>query len=360
MKTPEEIEEDYHSKGKREARKERKRLSAADRSKYKKTDQEKGAGEVEEVLDLPLGRVLSITAQGMHVEYQGSQYVCTLKGSLLKERGRAKNLVTVGDWVYFQIAPDNEGVIVSVKPRYSFLSRADSLARRHEKLIAANIDYVIITVSVVAPRLKPALVDRYLIAATLGNMTPIIVVNKIDLLSTDPYEEIRFEELRRVYTSLGFTVLPISAETGYGLEALTNLMKDKASVFSGQSGVGKSSLINGITGTMLATKQVTEKTGKGSHTTTTAQLLPLPAGGWCIDTPGIRSFGLWELEPSDIQSHFSEVAEVGKECRFPNCSHTHEPDCAVLKAVEAEEISSLRFESYCSLLESGEEDHKRR
>jgi len=137
-------------------------------------------------------------------------------------------------------------------------------------------------------------------------------------------------------------------------------MKDKASVFSGQSGVGKSSLINAITGSDLRIGEVVERTQKGSHTTTTAQLLPLAFGGWCIDTPGIKSFGVWELKTEEIEKYFTEIHTIGRQCHFPNCTHIHEADCAVLAAVEEEKISVIRYQSYLALIESVSEQHLRR
>jgi ribosome biogenesis GTPase len=261
-----------------------------------------------------------------------------------------------------------EGLIAHVEPRKSILSRADNLSRRKEQLIAANIDQVLITVSVVEPQIKPSLIDRYIIAAHKGNMDPIVIVNKIDLLETEKSENqvlveterILFEELCTAYASVQIPVIAVSTLTGDGLDDLRAIMKDKASVFSGQSGVGKSSLINAITGLNLETRDIVEKTRKGAHTTTTAKLLPLEFGGWCIDTPGIKSFGVWDLKKDEIEAYFSEIHAHGRGCRYPDCSHLHESGCAVRLALEKEQISPMRYESYVALIDSVSQEHLRR
>lgn len=348
--------EDEFYESKKERRAARKIASRRDRSKFKKTDREKKEHhrktERERKLakkNLLKGRVLAITPDGISVEHEGEIYLCVLRGALKKEITHVKNLVTIGDFVLFEVEKDQDGSIVHIEERHSFLSRKEHLRRKQKQLIAANIDQVLITVSIAEPSLKPSLVDRYIIATFKGNMEPVIVVNKVDLLEKKdaPF----FEMFIKIYTALNIPVIPLSAETGEGIEKLKKQMKGKASVFSGQSGVGKSSLINAITGLSLPVGEVIKKTQKGVHTTSTAQLIPLEFGGWCIDTPGIRSFGVWDLQREDLVVYFPEIFEIGKECKYPNCSHSHEPECAVIGAVEKGEISRLRFNSYLKLLE---------
>jgi ribosome biogenesis GTPase len=364
------IEEEYFGDDRKLGKIERKRASAKDRSKYKKTDREKHAKPAEyqgSKENLLRGRVLSITPQGILVEHENKQYVCSLRGALKKDKSQFKNLVTVGDFVLFEVTPDQEGLIAHVEPRKSILSRADNLSRRKEQLIAANIDQVIITTSVVSPPIKPFLVDRYIIAAQKGGMQPVIVINKMDLLNDENADPIAKEVDREIleiflpgYQQAGVPVISVSVETGEGLDELRNMMKDKASVFSGQSGVGKSSLINAIAGESLRTGKIVSRTQKGAHTTTTAQLIPLEFGGWCIDTPGIKSFGVWDLKREEIEQYFPEIHDCGLGCKFPDCRHLNEAECAVMEAVEKGEISALRFESYQILIESLSQEHLRR
>jgi ribosome biogenesis GTPase / thiamine phosphate phosphatase len=365
------IEEHYLGDERKSSKLERKIASAKDRSKYKKTDKPKRANqELERQKKLSKetflrGRVLSIMSEGISVEYENEIYLCSLRGLLKKEKSLYKNLVTVGDFVRFEKISPKEGSIADIEPRYSILSRADNLSRRKEQIIAANIDLVLITVSVVSPPLKPSLVDRYIIAAQKGKMEPVIVVNKIDLLENaiDPLilqEKALYEEFLRSYVLAGIRVLSVSVSTGTGLDELTATMKNKASVFSGQSGVGKSSLINAIAHLDLEVGEIVERTQKGSHTTTKAKLLPLDFGGWCIDTPGIKSFGVWNLDKDEIESYFSEIEKEGHDCPFLNCTHQQEEGCAVKKAVEEGKISPLRYESYLSLIENASQKHLRR
>ena len=351
-----EYEEDDHQT-KKERKTARKITSKKDRSQYKKTDLEKRErhliDETQKRLakkELVRGRVLAISAEGISVEHEGEICLCSLRGQLKQQWTRYKNLVTVGDFVLFEKEATLKGSIAHVEERGSVLSRQEHLRRRQQQLIAANIDQVLITVSVVSPPLKPPLVDRYIIATYKGKMEPVIVINKIDLLSDQNEEALLFEQFLVNYRTLNIPVVPISASTGEGIEVLKKHMQGKASVFSGQSGVGKSSLINAVTGLDLAVGDMVEKTRKGSHTTSSAHLIPLSFGGWCIDTPGIRSFGVWNLQREDLNAYFPEIAQMGNLCKYPNCTHSHEPGCALEEAVEAGSISPLRLESYIKLL----------
>ncbi len=353
------FEEEYHAKDRKSSRKERKRAVLEDRSKYKKTDQDqRKKREIEPLQEgLLRGRVLSILPEEILVDVSHKLYRCQLKGSLKKEKNQLKNLIAIGDFVRFS---EDTGIISSIEERYSVLSRADNLLRRKEQLIAVNIDQVIITASVVSPPLKPFLIDRYIIAAQKGNMQPIIVVNKVDLLSVSEEEKELFLETKKTYEELKIPFLGVSIKTREGIDRLKDLMEGKASVFSGQSGVGKSSLINAILGTQLAVGSIVEKTFKGSHTTTRAHLIPLEKEGFCIDTPGIKSFGLWDLSKEEIQNYFPEIESYAHQCKYPSCSHQKEPGCAVQIAAKEGAISSLRYASYCALIEAMQQEHRHR
>ncbi|MCB1081836.1 MAG: ribosome small subunit-dependent GTPase A [Chlamydiia bacterium] len=358
-------EEEFHPRGKRESRKERREARAKDRSKYKKSDQDQKKEALKEE-EPPLGgnylrgRILSISPELIIVSSGPNTFQCTLKGVLKKEKTKQKNLITVGDWVHFEKVSADSGVIARVEKRTSFLTRAENLSRRKEQLIAANVDQVFIVMSVVSPKFKPLLVDRYILSATQGNMKPIILINKIDLLDDPPEhfskeeieaEKLILEEFLEAYLPLDNPLLTLSVSTGKNIDALKALMKQQTSVFAGQSGVGKSSLINATIGSLLPIGPVKQKTNKGTHTTTAAKLIPLEEESFCVDTPGIKSFGLSETNPSSILSIFPDIAILAPNCKFNSCTHLHEPDCAVKKALEEETLHPLRYASYTTLLQ---------
>jgi ribosome biogenesis GTPase len=341
------IEEDFF-RDRKEFKKKRRLKQKLDRSQFKKSDQK--TTEKKAILPgLSRGRVLSIQGEAILVSSDEGEFFCSLRGLLKKKRSDIKNLLAVGDFVHFS----KENLTIEyVEERTSFLSRHD-MVRKKLQIIAVNIDQVLITTSIVEPTLKPSLVDRYIIAARKGNMKALIIVNKIDLLPQATEEERWiYEEFVRAFSYLGLPIFPVSTKTEEGIEELVAAMKEKTSVLAGQSGVGKTSLINFIEKKNLKTLSLTKKTRKGSHATTKAELIPLTNGGFCIDTPGIRSFGLWKLEKEDLIEHFFEMLPFSKKCRYPDCSHRSEPGCMVKKAVEEKKISSLRFDSYLSLMES--------
>ena len=355
------IEEDFFSHDRKESRKERKMSQLKDRSKYKKSDQDQRKNQEEKGepslgAHSERGRVLNVTLDGINVSSNNKTFFCSLKGVLKKEKSKNKNLIAVGDFVHFD---PSSATIIHIEKRTSFLSRTDNLSRRKQQLMAVNIDQVFIVMSLVFPKFKPLLIDRYLIAAKKGNMDPIIIINKIDFLGDPPphivasevEEEKRlFEEFLAAYSPLGIPILQLSAKDQLNLDLLKEAMQGKTSVFAGQSGVGKSSLINIALGIDLAVGNVIEKTRKGSHTTSTAELLPIEGEGFCIDTPGIKSFGMWDLPLQEIPHFFHDFSPFREQCKFPNCTHLHEPDCGVKRALETGEIHRLRYASYVTLM----------
>lgn len=336
------FEEEFHARDKKKWRKERRHAQETDRSQFKKTDLEKKETKTLDT-NLQRGKVVAISGEGAWVDVEEGRILCSIKGLLKKENLQAKNILAVGDFV--RLTPDHS--IAQVEERYSFLARTDITGKK-EQLIAVNVDQAIIAISVVNPPLKPALVDRYLIAAEKGRIHPLIVINKVDLLDGGE-EEKRYREFLAVYEKLGFPILSVSTLNATGLEALRALLKDKTSVFSGQSGVGKSSLINACYGLTLKTGELAQKTSKGTHTTTTAELISLPGGGYCVDTPGIRSFGIWQLKKEEVMDHFPDLSS--QNCKYPDCIHINEPDCSILTGLENGSISALRYESYRTLLD---------
>ncbi|MBM3191590.1 MAG: ribosome small subunit-dependent GTPase A [Chlamydiae bacterium] len=364
------LEEDFFFHDRKSHRKERKQMSAKDRSKYKKTDQkqlEKQKSAPEEVSHLKKGRVTSILAEGAYVSCEENIYLCSLKGLLKKEKTEKKNLLAVGDLVLFEPTSHDRGIISHIEPRYSILSRADNLHKNKEQLLAVNIDLLFIVASVIMPKLKPSLIDRYIIAAHQGGIRPVIIVNKIDLLSHPPEdldpatveeETALYKEFFSIYTKLDIPLLEVSAKNDEGLESIHALMQGNTCVFSGQSGVGKTTLLNHLLGLQLKTADVVTKTYKGAHTTTTAQLIPLAYSGFCIDTPGIKSFGLWKGDPKDLQYYFSEFTPLAPLCKYPGCRHLEEPNCAVKEAVQEGKVSAMRYDSYRDLMTLSEDDYR--
>lgn len=245
--------------------------------------------------------------------------------------------------------PPLEAVIEHVLPRKGVLTRA---SRRREHVLVANVDQLVIVMSLVQPDLKPHLIDRYIATARKGDLSPILCLNKADL--ADPVE---LQPLVGAYSQLGIPTLLTSATTGRGIVRLRQLLTGRATVFSGQSGVGKSSLLNAIQPELaLRVKSVSEETQKGQHTTTAAELIRLDSGGWVVDTPGVRQLQLWDTRPEEVEGLFDEFRPLVPLCGFPDCTHTHEQRCAVKDAVARKLVSDRRYFSYLGLFNGMDEE----
>lgn len=293
------------------------------------------------------GTVLAM--RGLIAEVDDGQRVwpCTIRRVLRTRKIDERQMVTVGDHVTFTVIADkegveSEGVIESVGPRHGRLQRK---YRDSVQTLVANVDQVLIVASVAEPFLKPHLIDRYLVSAHAGEIDPIICFNKIDLLDPEGYRE-----EADLYERLGYPVLLTSVKTGQRIETLRAALTDKKSALVGQSGVGKSSLLNAIQpGLRLRVQEVSRDSEKGRHTTTTARLLRLDAGGYVVDTPGIRSYELASVPLNELEMHFVEFVDRLAGCKFPDCTHTHETNCAIRQAVQAGNIHTQRYESYVSM-----------
>ena len=249
--------------------------------------------------------------------------------------------VVCGDVVYWQAEDAETGVITSIKERHSILQRPD--INNNLRIIAANIDQVFIVVAH-KPELNEGLIDRYLVAAENSGLKPIILLNKIDLFNEKEFSDLK--QRLQLYQDIGYPVIYTSAKQEDGLDSLTELLKDNNNIFVGQSGVGKSSLINTLLKSDARIGEISEATGKGKHTTTTAYLYPLEHDqGHIIDSPGVREFGLIKLSEQDIIAGFTEFKPYIGYCKFRNCAHKNEPGCALLKAVEDKKITSQRWQS---------------
>jgi ribosome biogenesis GTPase len=252
--------------------------------------------------------------------------------------------VVVGDRVRIERFPDATGVIEEVFPRRSKLSRAAPGRRGVEQVIIANADQLVLVFAVRNPAPHLRLLDRLLIAAEAGGLTPLVCLNKMDLWTPD------LPDIRSLYERIGYRVLPTSAYTGQGVEALGEVLKDRLSAIAGPSGAGKTSLLNALQpGLGLKVREISQATGKGRHTTTYLAAHKLDRGGMVIDTPGIREFSLWKLSPGELPDLFPEMRPYAKTCRFHNCTHMREPDCGIRQAVTEGVIAPERYDSFAIL-----------
>jgi ribosome biogenesis GTPase len=296
--------------------------------------------------DGPSGIVISVSNARTKVFFDEQELDCIVPPHIAMKRGSA---LAVGDRV---IVASEEGVwrVESVLPRRSVLARPDPVNRHLQRMIAANIDVVVHVVSVKSPPLRPRLVDRVLIAIQRGNAQAVICINKVDLLSAEE----RDQELAKldVYRALDVPVIPVSTRTGEGLDELRAQVEGRMAAMVGHSGVGKSSILNALDERLQLITNTLHRRGTGRHTTTRATLYDFGAGTYLIDTPGIREFGLWDLDRETLRDYFPEFTEPSESCRFTNCTHVHEPDCEVKRLVEEGELNEARYETYVRLYES--------
>ncbi len=309
---------------------------------------EKSKQSAKSKMNLKKGRILEIkTNYRCLVELENDKILCTLGGRLKQINFETRNILAVGDLV---------NVDVSAEPRIEeVLARKNALVRypetdfQAEIILAANIDQVLITNSVKEPELNLGLIDRYLCSAKIENIKPIILINKIDLLP----ELEQLKQKLHFYEELGYLILWTSAKTKSGISRLKDILRGKDSVFSGHSGTGKSSLINVLQPNLkLSIAKISASSHKGTHTTSSAKLLSWDFGGYLVDTPGIKTFGLKREDVELIPRIFPGFNELRKSCKFNNCTHSHETDCAIKRAVENQDLPAERYESYLRILDS--------
>jgi ribosome biogenesis GTPase len=284
-----------------------------------------------------------------------------VRGKFRLTRQNVTNPVAVGDRVTIRYNEgDDTGFITEIHERTNKLSRRAAGHRQgQEHVMVANVDRVWIVQSVELPPLNPAFVDRLLVAAAVHDLPAGIILNKMDLLTDATRPAVMDFHLR--YDDLGVPVLPTSATEEYGIERIESVLQDQVSVVTGPSGTGKSSLLNAIEpGLDVETGEVSESTHKGTHTTTHAELHPLSVGGYLVDTPGIREFGVREVHPKDLAHYMPDLAPYVNECQFPDCTHDHEPGCAVKEAVERGDVHPARYDSYLRILESLQAEEEKR
>jgi ribosome biogenesis GTPase len=298
--------------------------------------------------------------KGLVVKNTGSWYtVLTDDGQLVesKVKGnfrlkgiRSTNPVAVGDRVELVANAEGTAFITAIEDRRNYIIRRSQNLSKQSHIIAANVDQAFLVVTVDFPQTSTTFIDRFLASAEAYRVPVVLVFNKTDLLDADL---LHYQQMMMVlYENIGYHCVAISAETGEGIEALRPLLQQKITLLSGNSGVGKSTLINRLVpDANLRTAEISDAHNTGQHTTTFSEMISLPDGGWLIDTPGIKGFGTFDMEPEELTSYFPEIFRFSRDCRFSNCTHTHEPGCAVLQALEDHYIAQSRYQSYLSMME---------
>ena len=306
------------------------------------------------------GLVIKNTGSWYTVKTDGEDKVidCKIKGNFRLKGIRSTNPVAVGDRV--EVVPNQEGTafITHIEDRRNYIIRKSPNLSKQSHIIAANVDQAVLVVTINRPQTSTTFIDRFLASAEAYRINVILVFNKSDLLNDD--ERHYQEMMMTLYRTIGYECVAVSATTGLGMDSIQPMLKDKITLLSGNSGVGKSTFINHILpDANLRTSSISDAHNTGMHTTTFSEMLPLPEGGWIIDTPGIKGFGTFDIEPEELTSYFKDIFHFSKDCRFNNCTHTHEPGCAVLKAVEEHYIAASRYQSYLSMLEDKDENKYR-
>jgi len=307
---------------------------------------------------LKQGLVIKSTGSWFTVESEnGELFECKIKGKFRIKDIKSTNPVAVGDRVQFSVQSTskdkNIGLITSISERKNYIIRRSQNLSKQSHIIAANIDQAVLVVTLVYPVTTTTFLDRYLASAEAYRIPVLIVFNKIDRLNEEQRSELN--SLTDIYTKIGYQCITTSATTLFGIDKLKEALKNKINVFNGHSGVGKSTLINILEpGLKLKTMDISDIHNTGKHTTTFSTLYNISFGGYIIDTPGIKAFGMLEMEPWEISHYFIEIFKISANCQYNNCSHTHEPGCAVKTAVEKNEIARSRFISYLGLLETDE------
>lgn len=300
---------------------------------------------------------------GMVVEVYGSFYIvfhrnkyvsCTLRGKFRKLLSETHNPIAVGDRVKFSYLDNNDGVIEELMPRRNKISRPTKWGQIKERIIASNVDQLVAIVSTKQPALKTGLIDRIILVAERENLRFVLCINKIDLINDG-----EINDIIAIYRKLRYPIVASSAETGAGIDELKSILKNKFSVFVGQSGVGKSSILNILQpGLNIRVREISNYSNKGKHTTSSVTAVPCDFGGFIADTPGFRDFGLWGIKKEEMGFLYREFRRYSDKCKFNPCSHIHEPECAVKDACHRGAISELRYDNYVRIYHSYDELEK--
>ena len=291
----------------------------------------------------------------------GREYSCKVKGNFRLKGIRTTNPVAVGDHVTLSVLTDNTAFITEIEPRRNYIIRRASNLSKESHIIAANLDQAFLIVALSHPVTSTTFIDRFLATAEAYRIPATIVINKTDILRSEPDGEELLKAVAVLYRSIGYRVVECSAVSGEGIDSLRDLLHDKVTLLSGNSGVGKSSIINAlIPGLELKTADISATHLTGMHTTTFSEMFPIPGGVYIIDTPGVKGFGTIDFDAHEVSHFFPEIFEASHDCRYGDCTHTHEPGCAVLNALEEYRIAQSRYASYLSILEDTTPDKYRK
>lgn len=283
---------------------------------------------------------------------------CKVKGNFRLKGIRSTSPVAVGDYVDIIMNAEGTALISAIDDRKNYIIRKASNLSKQSQIIAANLDQALLIITIKQPETSTTFIDRFLAGAEAYRVPVVLVFNKTDLLNDD--ERHYQQQMVELYETIGYPCIEISAETGMGIDQLQTLLKQKVTLVSGNSGVGKSTLINAIIPHAdQRTAEISNAHGTGMHTTTFSEMIELAEGGYLIDTPGIKGFGTFDIEREELTSYFKEIFEFSKDCKFNNCTHTHEPGCAVIQAVENHYISASRYQSYLNMLEDKDDSKYR-
>ncbi len=296
------------------------------------------------------GLVVKTTGSWYQVKTEnGDFYDCKIKGNLRLKGIRSTNPIAVGDYVEFTLSDDNIGTIHEIHDRKNYIIRRSSNLSKHSHILAANLDLVILIVTVNYPETSTVFIDRFIASAEAYSVPACLLINKIDLYNEEELEYAK--ALQTLYETIGYPTFMVSAIDTDSLRNIKEFLKGKTTLVSGNSGVGKSTLINSLLPEPLAnTAEISYYHNRGVHTTTFSEMYWLENGGQLIDTPGIKGFGTIDMEEDEISHYFKEIFKTSKKCRFTNCIHINEPDCAVLEAVKNHQISTSRYHSYLSMM----------
>ena len=305
------------------------------------------------------GLVIKNTGSWYSVKTDTGKVVeCKIKGNFRLKGIRSTNPVAVGDNVEIALNSEGTAFITHIEERRNYIIRKSQNLSKQSHILAANVDQAFLIVTVNYPQTSTTFIDRFLASAEAYSVPVVLVFNKCDILSDD--ERHYQQSMIHLYETIGYECREVSAATGEGVDELHALLKGKITLLSGNSGVGKSTLINKILPEAnLRTAEISDAHNTGMHTTTFSEMLELPEGGYIIDTPGIKGFGTFDMEPEELTSYFREIFHFSKDCKFSNCTHTHEPGCAVLKALEDHYIAQSRYQSYLGMLEDKDENKYR-